>query len=159
MPALAITTSSPPNVATPCATAASMSSNFVTLPTIDVAWPAPSSASSAASGSRARSTRTNFAPLPTRPRAVSAPTPRAPPVIRTTCPFSFFMNATVPSTAPDRAHDRGGELGEAVRRVGRRVAEHQLGALLAEGDEQAGEELGVEALRAAAAGDALLGDR
>src|ERR1700712_4545169 len=148
-----MTTSRPPKVETACATAASICSSEQTSATVDVAL-APSSDSSAAKGSRSRSTRTTFAPWATSRRAVSAPTPRAPPVIRTTLPLSLLMNATVPSTAPNRSHDRGGEVGHAVGRVVVRVAQDQARRLLAEADEQPREELGVEALRTAAALDA-----
>src|SRR5690349_16917984 len=118
MPALAITTSIPPNVATAWATAASISANEQTSPVIDVAS-APSSAVSASSGSRSRSTSTTLAPLATSPRAVSAPTPRAPPVTRTTCPLSLLMNASVPSTAPGHRRWSGG-LCRGLRVAGRR---------------------------------------
>src|SRR3954447_4906304 len=139
-----MTTSRRPNVVTAWATADSICSRLHTSATVAVAL-GPSSCASAASGSRSRSTRTTRAPRATSRRAVSAPTPRAPPVMRTTWPLILLMNATVPSTAPDGAHDGRGELRQPVGRPPLRIAQHQLGALLAEADQQPREQLGVQA--------------
>ena len=96
MPALASTTSTPPNAATVPATAPSTASWSVTSASNQTAR-SPSSPASAASRSGSSPTSETRAPFFTSRRAVSAPMPRAAPVISTTLSFSFcLMVGTVP---------------------------------------------------------------
>src|SRR5450755_232440 len=83
MPAFAQTTSSWPCSATTRSTAAAHAAASVTSSSI-VSGVGVIAAAVLASASLSRSANTGRAPLRTRPRAVAAPIPRAPPVIRTT---------------------------------------------------------------------------
>ena len=88
MPALAMTTSIPPSCSTVPATAARRASQSVTSHS-KVAVSVGSSAASAWMRSGSRPARASFMPLAASWRAVSAPIPRAGPVIRATRPESW----------------------------------------------------------------------
>src|SRR4051812_42894075 len=119
MPALATATSRRPKRSMPWATAASICSRLQTSPSTPVALSGPSSASSSRSGWASRSTSTTLAPRRTSPRAVAAPTPRAPPVMSTTCPLSLPMAASPRACA--------GVHGRPAARGGRHEVDDRLG--------------------------------
>src|SRR5215218_6100684 len=101
-PALASTTSMPPNAATVPATAPSTCAWSVTSASNQAAR-SPSSSASARKRSGSSPTSETRAPFATARRAVSAPMPRAAPVISTTL-FSSPMRPTYPlGTTPYRA--------------------------------------------------------
>ena len=90
MPALAMTTSIPPKRSSVPATAASSSSRTVTSVSNQTAS-FPHAAATFSSSSGSRPTRLSFAPRAARRLAVSAPMPRAAPVIRTVLPVTGYV--------------------------------------------------------------------
>src|SRR3954452_14312287 len=107
-PALASTMSMPPNAATVPATAPSIDSWLVTSASNHAAR-SPSSSASARSRSGSRPTSDTRAPLAAARRAVSAPMPRAAPVIITTLLSSLCLMRSPypPGTAPYRKDGSG----------------------------------------------------
>src|ERR1700760_3037881 len=95
MPALATTTSIPPNFLTAASAAACMAARSRTsATTVSTCSSPPNSADLSASAASSRSVSTSLAPLARNRRATSAPIPWPPPVMNTTCESTDVMAAT-----------------------------------------------------------------
>lgn len=105
MPALLTRPSIPPNSAVANAATAVQSSSDVTSCRMNRAR-SPSPAARALPSSSRTSVTTTLAPASTARRAVSAPMPRAPPVIRTVLPVRSFMDAPVEVEGGSRGRNR-----------------------------------------------------
>src|SRR3984957_357215 len=95
MPALATTTSMPPNFWTACSAAEFIAARLHTsATTVRTCSSPPSSPEIVASAAASRSVSTSLAPLACNRRATSAPIPWPPPVMNTTCESTDVMAAT-----------------------------------------------------------------
>ena len=112
MPAFAMQTSMPPKRSTAHSTAAASASRSVTSHSNQAAF-VPHCAATRSSSKGSRPTSATFAPRAATRRAVSAPSPRAAPVMNTVLPRTVqsFMSASLTK----RARGRAGSLTSSAR--------------------------------------------